>query len=275
MLFLIRVILTLLLLYMGAFCQQNDPVKKVTALFRAFKYIEAISEADSILNQDTTLTSSQIIEIKRMKAISHFTIGEELMARITFNTILEFDPKFELDPVQNSPKIIDFFNQVKIDFLESQIIDSDTSKDIQRSENSLQEMTLRPQFNIKSAMVKSMILPGWGHVNMDRKKTGSLLIIGSLLTLPPALYYSYDAYEKEKDYLNETIASEIEKNYDRYNTSYKLRNGFITGYVLIWLYSQWDLFSNDNQEQIIKMQSGVSRDMHGDLILTTSIRLTF
>jgi hypothetical protein len=271
-----RLITILLLFYIVAFGQHNNPVEKVATPFKLFRYVEVISKADSILNRDTTLTGSEIIEINRMKAISHFTIGEELLARNAFHTILELDPKFKLDPVQNSPKIINFFNQIKLDFLQAKLTASDVTTDSSNPEEKMEaENSPKPQKNIKTALVKSMVLPGWGHLQIKRKKRGFMLITGSLLTLPPALYYVYDTYNKEKDYLNANNSIDIEKKYNRYNKSYKLRNGFLAGYAVIWLYSQWDLFSGNNDVRPVEVQPGISTDIQGHSVITTNIYLHF
>ena len=276
MFLLTRIICLFSLFCTFAFAQHlNDAVEVVAIPFKSFRYSEVIATADSILSQDSLLTSPNLIEISRMKAISHFSLAEELFARNCFNDILKIDPKFKLDPVQNSPKIISFFNQIKLDYLQSQIILGDQSPVEQKINQSKKMFTLNPQKSMKSAMVKSMLFPGWGHINFDKKKSGILLISCTLSTLPLMVYYIFDTNKKEKDYLNETDFNEISNKYDDYNKSYKIRNGFITGYTLIWLYSQWDLFSNDSKEQKMIIQPGVLKNSHGQLIWTVQFNHHF
>jgi len=243
--------------------------------FKSFRYAEVISIADSILDQDSLFSHSDLMEIYRMKAISHFSLGEEIYAKNCFNEILKNDPRFKLDPVQNSPKIITFFNQIKLDYLQNQITNNETTSYGQTNELLKTNTTLYSQKSMKSAVIKSILLPGWGHFQIERKKSGTLLVIASVLTLPPAVYYSYETYNREKDYLNEINSIDIEKKYNRYNESFKLRNGFLAAYAVIWLYSQWDLFSADKEVQPVEIQPGISTSIQGESVIITSIKLHF
>lgn len=272
-----RIIYIFFLICSFAFAQRlNDDVDEVSSPFKSFRYSEVIAIADSILLQDSLLSVSDLIEINRMKALSHFSLGEEVFARNSFYDILTIDPTFKLDPVQNSPKIINFFNRIKLDYLQAQIILKDQQAPIEQKIDQLTNtQTLSPQKSMKSAMVKSMLLPGWGHLHLERNKPGILLLTGTLATLPPMFYYIFDTNKKEKVYLNATEFEDINSRYDDYNKSYKIRNGFIAGFTIIWLYSQWDLFSGNSDQQKILIQPSLSKDNHGQLIWTANFTHRF
>jgi hypothetical protein len=177
-----------------------------------------------------------------MKGISQFVLGQEYNARNSFLNILELDPVFQLDPVQNSPKIIRFFNDLKLSFLQSQILE----RPLEQSNRSGQPAGFQVNKNsisLNHAMWRSIVLPGWGHRYLGRNKAGNHLSIGSLLLIPTTFYYVLDTYNKEKNYLNETDQVKIHSNYDAYNNSYKLRNIMITSYAVFWIYTQFDLFT--------------------------------
>ena len=272
----LRILSSLFLLYTLAVAQHHtDAVEGVAIPFKSFQYSEVISLADSVLAQDSLLTATELIEIYRMKALSHFSIGEEQYAKNCFNEILKTDPRFKLDPVQNSPKIISFFNQIKLDYLQNQITIKNSTPLEQNNEPIKTTFALYPQKNIKSAMVKSVLLPGWGHLYLDKKKSGIPLLLGSIVTLPSMIYFIYDANQKERDYLNETDSDEIQTKYDTYNQSYKIRNGLIAGYALIWLYSQWDLFSGSGDRQQMMFQPGISKNKTGHTIWTAQFNFHF
>lgn len=253
----------------------SHTVDQVAAPFKSFQYTDVISIADSILSQDSLLTSNELIEIYRMKALSHFSLGEEIYTKNCFNEILEIDPRFKLDPVQNSPKIISFFNQIKLDYLQNQITKNEVTAVEQNNELLKTKFTLHPQKSMKSAMVKSILLPGWGHLYLDKKKSGIMLILGSVVTLPSMIYFIFDTNQKEKDYLNETNSSAIQTKYDDYNQSYKIRNGLIAGYSLIWLYSQWNLFSSNDKNQQLMFQPGIMKKDNNRKIWTAHIKYYF
>jgi len=273
---LIQLIYILFLLFAFASAQHHSRIlDDVTTPFKSFQYAEVISIADSILSEDSLLTADELLEIYRMKALSHFSLGEEIYAKNCFNEILKINPKFKLDPVQNSPKIISFFNQIKLDYLQNQIANNESIPVKQTNEPVKTNFKLYPQKSMKSALVKSIVLPGWGHVYLDRKKSGIPLMMGSIVTLPSMIYFIFDVNQKEKDYLNETDFNEIKNKYDDYNQSYKIRNGLIAGYTLIWLYSQWDLFSNNSQNQQLMFQPGILKNYSGQTMWTAQFTYHF
>lgn len=247
----------------------DNVVDDISSHFKSFEYSDVIIIADSILLQDSSLSSANLIEINRMKALSHFVLGEEHFSKNCFNEILKIDPKFKLDPVLNSPKIISFFNQVKLDYLQAQIILRENQSLVEQNIDQSTITKFSNQQNaMKGAMIKSILLPGWGHLHLDRKKPGILLMTGTLTTLPPMLYYIFNSNNKEKEYLNATDFDEIQTKYDSYNESYQIRNVFIAGFTIVWLYSQWDLFSENSQQQKIHIQPGLAKDRQDQIIWT-------
>ena len=95
-------------------------------------------------------------------------------------------------------------------------------------------------------MLRSIVLPGWGHYYIDESSKARLLNIASVLTLAPGLYYVFKTNDLEKKYLNETAQGKIDYRYKKYNDAYHYRNYFITAYGLIWLYTQYDYFFRNN-----------------------------
>ncbi|MEJ2542505.1 MAG: hypothetical protein P8Y99_00390 [Calditrichaceae bacterium] len=266
----------LFLLFAFASAQHHShAVDDVATPFKSFKYSEVVSLADSILSQDSLLTLNELLEIYRMKALSHFSLGEELYAKNCFTEILEIDPRFKLDPVQNSPKIISFFNQIKLDYLQNKITTNETTPVEQINEPIKTNFTLYPQKSMKNAVIKSIVLPGWGHLYLGKKKSGILLMMGSAVTLPSMIYFIFDTNQKEKDYLNETNLDALQTKYDDYNQSYKIRNGLIAGYSLIWLYSQWNLFSSDGTNQQLMFQPGIIKNSNGQTVWIAQIKYKF
>lgn len=72
----------------------DNVVDDISSHFKSFEYSDVIIIADSILLQDSSLSSANLIEINRMKALSHFVLGEEHFSKNCFNEILKIDPKF-------------------------------------------------------------------------------------------------------------------------------------------------------------------------------------
>jgi hypothetical protein len=97
-------------------------------------------------------------------------------------------------------------------------------------------------------MIRSIVLPGWGHLHAGDNTKGIILSVLSTAALGSMIYYINDTNTKEEDYLNQTTPELIKIKYDDFNSSFKTRNSLIFIYAAIWVYSQLDLmfFSNDN-----------------------------
>jgi hypothetical protein len=174
---------------------------------------------------------------------------------------LKIDDSHDLDPVEISPKIINFFNEIKQDY--SAVNQEEIPINENMGEDLTEEQTYQNIINKKNkvyqhSLLRSFAAPGWGHLYLSGSSKGWILTTASTAALGSMLYFIYDANQKETDYLNETNKTLIQEKYDEYNTSYKIRNGLIFTYAAIWLYSQIDLlfFSDDQINQKIQTNFG-------------------
>jgi hypothetical protein len=207
--------------------------------FRAFDYHAVIAMAESLFVHNKSLPPVQVIEIYRMKAIAHYTLSQTEAAQAGFAAILEIDSTFALDTLQNSPKIVDFYQQVKSQFQRRRVRDEPEIK----SELQNTPAQTPPQADFAKAMSRSLLWPGWGHRVYGRSTKGWVLSLASLATAGATAYYFFDSRQKESDYLNETRRDRINEKYERYNFSYRMRNFFAASFIAVWAYSQFDLFA--------------------------------
>jgi hypothetical protein len=208
--------------------------------FRAFEYHAMIAMAESMLVHQKSLPPLQAIEIYRMKAIAHYTLSQTEAAKAGFAAILEIDSTFALDTLQNSPKIVNFYQQVKNQFQRQRKRDE---PEIKTEPDKPIKTPPRPQPDFAKAISRSLIWPGWGHRIYGRSTKGWVLSLTGLATAGATAYYFFDSRQKESDYLNETRHDQINEKYERYNSSYRRRNFFAATFIAVWAYSQFDLFS--------------------------------
>ncbi|MGH7599770.1 MAG: hypothetical protein ACREOI_25735 [bacterium] len=209
--------------------------------FRAFEYHAVIAIAESLLVHQKSLAPLQAIEVHRMKAIAHYTLSQTEAATAGFAAILEIDSTFALDTLQNSPKIVDFYQQVKSQFQRQRERNEPEIKT--EPQDTPIKTPLRPQPDFAKAISRSLIWPGWGHRVYGRSTKGWVLSLAGLATAGTTAYYFFDSRQKESDYLNETRHDQINEKYERYNFSYRRRNFFAAAFIAVWAYSQFDLFS--------------------------------
>jgi len=222
---------------LSAYCQISDyDINKITEAFKLFEYEKVTQLSEMLLSKQTDLLNPSLIEVYRMKATAHYSLAEEYSARECFIKILQIDPDYTLDPVKNSPKIISLFNSTKTKLLQKvEELPAPPSK------NSDLEKKLESNL-YRAAYIRSILLPGWGHLYIKQLKKGRVLTTSTMAALSSSIYFSILTAQREKAYLNETDRSKIESRYSKYNQAYHLRNNLLFSFAAIWFYSQYDIF---------------------------------
>lgn len=223
------------------FAQQSD-YERIKKEYDSFEYENVIKFSDEIIKQKN-LPDSLLIDIYLMRAVSFYSLGKEDSTKENFRDILKIKNDYNADPAKISPKLIALFEQVKVNFI-NQLKSQTTVQD------TLQTQLTKKYFDYRlvgNSLIRNMILPGVGQFYIGLKTKGLILGTVSAFNLIGLFYYVHDTNKKEKDYLNEYDPILIQKKYDLYNKSYKVRNALIISYALLWIYSQLDLlFFNDN-----------------------------
>jgi len=247
--------LILLLLYLSGYSQSiNNSLNELTASFKAFEYSKVISLSNKIIAGKDSLSFEQKTDVLRMQAVAYYSIDELINAERSFVDLLNIESNFVLDPSANSPKIVTFFNSIKIKYLSSQI-----SASTKEEPDTLNVANLKQDFqDYKAGMLRSIVLPGWGHYYVDEPLKGKILNLASLLTLAPGIYYSFETASREKKYLNESDRTKIETRYNSFNDAYNYRNYLMSAFTVIWMYTQYDYFFSErpSSPQFIKIAPG-------------------
>jgi hypothetical protein len=207
-----------------------------------FDFTGTVILADSLLKFSNNLTDSQFVEIYRMKGISEFTLQEDQAAKNSFLSILKINKNYELDSTNTSPKIIGFYNGIKKDF----ISDYDRQKQYNFSVDSLYSSQLKKRNDeninkLKNSMIRSLVIPGWGHLYLGEKTKGGILTVLSSVSLAATLYFTFDSNSKFNDYTNATDPAVIASNRDSYYESNSWKNISLVTFAILWVYSQIDL----------------------------------
>jgi hypothetical protein len=271
-----RVFIPLLFLFGHIVTGQDDepPIDQIAEYYKNFEYQKVINASDSVISGHESLTPAVLIKLYLFKALSHYILNEEIAAQISFISILDLKPDFILDPVENSPKIVHFFNQVKEEYnkQQQQLTEiGEKSTLVDSSFITVKEISVIP----RSALLRSAILPGWGHLYLREKSKGIIFSSLSISAALTAIYYSIRTHNKREDYLNEINKTKIEDRYQTYNKAYKLRNAFIYTYLAIWLYSQFDLLmfeSLQTDEKSLSITLLPTSHYHDHLILNLVLR---
>lgn len=249
-----RLPLILLLLTVSAAAQDESPVlEKLRSLFQSFTYNEVIELSDSILNDTDAFDSNQLAEVYLYRAASFYNLWDEESAEDAFIHLLQLNKDYVLDKSTFSPKIITFYNEIKSEYLQSirppdtTSAKEDTLQIMTTAEN--EELLIQQKEMLTGISVRSMLLPGWGHIYRDESTLSGWLLTGaSILTLGSTLYYFYETDNKRDAYLNAIEQAEIDKAYEEYNDAYLFRNYSLIAFITVWIYAQLDIhfFSQDH-----------------------------
>ena len=239
-------------LYSQKFSQRLEPLIDT---YKSFDYQSTIDLAYSLIGDSVGLNKTDLCEIHRLKALSYYSLLNMQGALHSFVAILKINPDYTLNPEQNSPKIISYFEEIRINFLstKAKYEPEKMTQDSLQTTQKIDSIASNNSFSNKT-MLYSILLPGLGHITTDPSPKGWLLCSAGMLMLGSSIYYIIDTNRKERDYLNTIDKSEIERKYVDYNTSYKRRNFLIFAYAALWLYSQIDIFffsQNKNYEEPI------------------------
>jgi hypothetical protein len=233
------ILLTIFLIVPLCSQQISEETVELSRLFQEFRYQDVIIRAEQILNQNKDIPLSEKCEILRLLALSYYEHQDMQGALRNFCNILHLDGNYRLDPLNNSPKILAFFEEIR-----RQNADQKQTLNIQPPENrpvlpaALDTDSL--QKSARNEMVLSLILPGSGQIRRGEQTRGWLLLSGNTILLGLSIYYIIETNRLNTQYLNTINPDEIPTAYDRYNQAFKRRNIALAGFAFFWLYTQID-----------------------------------
>ncbi|MCF6270159.1 MAG: hypothetical protein L3J41_10635 [Melioribacteraceae bacterium] len=232
----------LLLFTADIFGQNKADLEKLNREFQLFNYSKVISLADGFIADKGEYSENELIEIYLLKGISHYSLGESELVKSSFFEILNFDNNYKINPSQVSPKIIREFEKLRLEYERANIKTEFSSVVKTDTLYKVDTLLLKPNNKLYSeTVIRSMAFPGWGHLYSGNKTKGLILTAANSITLGSMLYFIYDTNQKKSSYLNEIDPALIDKKYNAFNTSYKIRNGLIAAYALLWIYTQIDI----------------------------------
>lgn len=270
--------IALLLLFAAgiSFSQTKITIEEIKEKYESFEYRDVIRLSEIFLFDNSGISKEDSIEVLTMKAVSYYSLNEEISAEKTLRQIIDLDRNYELNPSTVSPKIISLFEQLKIQY-------APPMKEEQQNE-SVKEPVQKPDYNLListkndvyvNTFSRSVVFPGLGHLYLNNSAKGWVLTALTAVTLPTMVYFIFDASSTEKDYLNEVDASLIEQKYSEYNSAYKTRNFFIAAFAVVWFYSQIDLLfnSSDAFTEKIKTEFIVNSGSFSNLSYTVTFQV--
>lgn len=215
---------------------QVNSIVELEKKYTSFEYREVIETAAQMINSGN-YSNEELTKIYELKGMAHFSLGEETASRDSFEKLLDLNSNYSMDQNRISPKIISFFNDIKVAYqneLEQDRPILDSLRIIK------QEMSVA-QNSYKIAVMKNLVLPGWGHFELGNTTKGIIYTTLELSCAVSAIAYIVKSNNDRTSYLNETDKTLIASRYEDYNSSYKTKNLFLIATAIVWAASQIDL----------------------------------
>ena len=257
--------------------KETGEIEKIYEKFKNFEYSDVILLTEEILKKQPDITKDKLMEILRMRAVSYYSTGDVNSSFTAFMDILKANPEYRFDPIITSPKIINFFEEIRSNFNKT-ISEQNTNLNT-RNKNNPDLIKLTQHYNNqKKAIFRSLIFPGWGHFSIKKNKKGLLYSSANIGLIISSIYFINDSRQKEKKYLQETDKSIIDKRYDSFNSAYKNRNMILAAYSAFWVIAQIDLIkfslpASNNQKYIAKINPYFSHNQY--LYSGVSLQISF
>ncbi|RMF56424.1 MAG: hypothetical protein D6748_13560 [Calditrichaeota bacterium] len=227
--------------------QQMEPeVQQVKQLYDSLEFEKAISIGQEVLKSRKQISLDGLVIVHRYMALSFYNVGEQDSARSHFLSLLSLNPDEELDPVFISPKIIEFFNKIKEEYLAQQA--TPTGKPFTRY---VLVDDPRPGAGWRSALI-----PGWGQFYKHQPRKG-ILIGGAFWS---SLLFTGFAALKEKqthqDYRDAVSPKDIDARYNTYNRWYRTRQIMTYTTLLLWSLSVGDALWSGYPTPVVTLSTG-------------------
>ncbi len=229
-----KTLLMLLFIFVAQSWAQQHISRNISELekdFRAFKYQQVLEKGNFLLS-DPYVTKNDSLTILKYMLSAAYSLADTVAAKKIIRQIIKCDPQFSLNPIETSPKIIEFFEHVK-----KQIREHKPLIVIPKKQTVIKEPVTLPT----RAIIFSTLLPGAGHLHQKLKKRGWWFSGLSAGILSGALYATIETSKRQDAYLTAKPGDDFDRLYDRYNSAYKIRNALWAVFAIWDLYVLYDL----------------------------------
>jgi len=266
---------SLLLLILGLFLglglvptlyaqQAEDPdrsLAKAKLLYDSGKYQDAFNELVILVGKGKEYDPKMMAEIYKYLAFCYSAYERKDLSKKQFKNALKYDPNLVLDQIFTSPKIMEVFNEAKMEFIKEGGMAKAEKEKAAREKAAQppaqaqpaappQEQVAQAEENEPAVIKKApgrtrgktvsaggvmarSIVPGWGQFYTDHNGKGYLFAGGALTSLALTLFYAKQAYTAE-DYYNQASPYEKKAKYDDAVKFATYRNVFAGVTVGIW-----------------------------------------
>ncbi len=238
----IVLLLTLMLSLWGSLCpaaigqplSQQSNQEIIGDIKNAYENLDfSVAEAriEVAINAFDRFTPAELGEIYSISALIFFSRDDQTGTRRQLDLALQVNPELKLSAREVPPQVIMILDEL-----------------IQIRAASLPAETELRYLIVEdprpAAVMRSMILPGWGQLYKKQKKKGIVLISAWGLTSIGALVAHSERRRAEDHYLASIDLQQINDRYPTFNKWHKARNNLFFAAAGIWAFSYVDALLN-------------------------------
>lgn len=217
---------------------QTDNQQRIQEIRNAYEGLDfPVAEARilSALGDFEQFTPAQLSDIHTIYAMIHFARNDITLAEAQLEQALQLTPSMTLDTLETPPQLIEIFEALKT----RQRSESSTEDSI---DNARYVLVYDPR---PGAVMRSMVLPGWGQVYKGQHRKGWLLAGLWGLTAGGTVVAHVLRRNAEKSYLNATLPNDIQDRFKTFDTWHKVRNNLFLSAAGVWVFSYLDALLSD------------------------------
>ena len=240
-----RILLSLFFIIASVASQESKiSVTQIEEAYNNINFERAISLSTLALEKDDGYSPFELVEIYKFRAFAFFNIGNEKESASSFLSALSINPILELDEISVSPKIISFFNSLKVK----------NENPVINETNSIETRYLLVEDPRPNSALRSIFLPGWGQYYKGEENKAYIVFSAFAVNSAALVISLIKEKSSHDDYLNSRESNEIKSKYNTYNTWYKTRQILTYSEIIIWTYAFADaLWSPVKKDNIISV----------------------
>lgn len=206
--------------------------------------------------EDSSLSDAQLARYYLALGCSDAMRNRSTSATTAFERALDLDPAIKLTSSDIPPPVWQLFEPVRnrMPYTKAPPEITDELREQIRG-SAVDTVRITDTIYLKrSAVVNSLIFPGWGHLKEGNGK-GWMFAGSEAVLIAGWVTSSILTSNARKDYMDSRTAEDISAKYDDYNSYYRLSAGFAAAAVINYVYCQVDFFRSTHPPQFSQSDS--------------------
>ncbi len=220
-----------------AWGQVDHGLDAIWEAYQQFEYAAARELAKAAL--DAYDDPANLAEVHVILGLISFSENRALEAHLQFREALRLNRNVELDPLLVSPKILDFFEEVRAGLAQA-------GEQERLDPGVVPRYVLVPDRRVEGTL-RSMVLPGWGQLYKGERTKGVVLLGVWGFMAAGSLTAHVLRQQAQDTYLEAGTSEEALDRYDTFNRRHKARNALFLGAAGVWFISYVDALITDNR----------------------------